>query len=502
MKRVWGSRRWVALAALSAIGTGCGLPGPDDVSGPPRTFPGVTVTVAAVGDPEALAAVRAWKTTWERETGATVAFAPEPVEPGDLRGADVVVFPGDRMGALADAQALAILPDKAIRPPAPLGTGEMPPDPLAFADVIPAFRESVSKYGEDRMALPLGGSGLVLVSRRDAFESEANKKAAAEAGLALAPPETWEELDALVAFFAGRGRAGIVAPFGEDPEGVGDALLLARAAASGLHPDHYALLFNPDTLEPRIASPPFVEALGAIAGWKGFAPSKAVAFDAEAARASFRAGEAAFLIDRAEMASRWTDPKTPLSVGVAALPGSRRVYEPDRRAWQDLSEPNRAAYLPRGGGLLVGISASCPEKRRSAAMDFVRALAGPETARLFLIEPSYPVLPVRQKSLASGLPDPRSALGVDPRAWGIAVARTITAPRVVPGLRIPGSASYFAALAKARVAAFAGSPPESALQDTANAWWELSKSLGESRQLWHYRRSLNTLVTDPEPPSR
>ena len=30
----------------------------------------------------------------------------------------------------------------------------------------------VSRYGEDRMALPCGGSALVLAYRRDAFENE------------------------------------------------------------------------------------------------------------------------------------------------------------------------------------------------------------------------------------------------------------------------------------------------------------------------------------------
>lgn len=501
MRRSSVPQRWAAVAAVALASLGCET-GRDVATGPSRSFPGTTLTVAAVGDPAALAAVRAWKTTWERDTGATVAFAPGPVDPADLKGADVVVFPGDRLGDLVDAKSLAVLPDGAIRPPPPLGQEAAPPDPLGFSDVIPAFREQVSEYGDDRMALPLGGSGLVLVYRRDAFESEANKLAAKEEGIALAPPKTWEDLDALVAFFHGRTGRGLAVALGDDPEGVGDAILIARAAASGLHPDHYALLFHPDTLEPRIASPPFVEALGAIAKWKDFAPPRGETFDAEAARAAFRAGEAVFLIDRAERASRWTDPKKPASVLAAPLPGSKRVYEPDRRAWQDLPAPNRAAYLPRGGGLLVAITPAGFGAKKEAALDFVRSLAGPDTARLLLTEPSYPVLPVRNAQLGSGLPDPRSALGVDARGWGEAVARTVTAPRVIPGLRIPRADAYLAALTKARLAAMAGTPPESALRDAAGAWAALSRSLGVPRQLWHYRRSLNTLITDPEPPPR
>ncbi len=80
------------------------------------------------------------------------------------------------------------------------------------------------------------------------------------------------------------------------------------------------------------------------------------------------------------------------------------------------------------------------------------------------------------------------------------MARTVTAPRIVPGLRIPGTRDYLAALTQARLAALAGTPAESALADAAKVWSEISKKHGTARQLWHYRRSLNRLVTDANPP--
>ena len=136
------------------------------------------------------------------------------------------------------------------------------PDALQFADVLPAFREQVSKYGSDRVALPYGGSALVLVYHPAAFEREPNREAAKKAGIKLEPPTTWEELDALAKFFQGRdwdgdGEAdyGIALALGSDPEGVGDATFLARAASLGQHRDHYSLLFDADTMEPRIDVP-------------------------------------------------------------------------------------------------------------------------------------------------------------------------------------------------------------------------------------------------------
>ncbi len=489
--------RSLVTATLAFSALGC-QDDPNRGATEARSFPGVTLTVASAGDPASLAAVRAWKTTWERETGATVNFAADASDPA---AADVVVFPGDLMGALVDARVLTRFTEKEVRPPVPLGKEAPLPDPLAFADVLPAFREQVSQYGDERLAMPLGGSGLVLIYRRDLVEDEATKLAANEKGITLGGPKTWDELDALIAFLHERTGKGIAAPLGADPEGVGDALLIARATSSALHPDHYAVLFDPDTLDPRIASPPFIEALTGIAKWKAFVPPKGETFDAEAARAAFRAGDAAFLIDRAERASRWTDPKKPLSVIVSALPSSVRVYEPNRKAWQDLPAPNKVGYLPRGGGLLVGITLKGSEANRKAALDFVRTLAGPETARQLLIEPSYPVLPVRTTQLGLGLPDPRSTLGVDSQSWSKSVAQTLTSPRISTGLRIPGTDLYMEALTKARQAAIAGVPVESALAEAATEWGAISIRLGLGRQLWHYRRSLNTLITEPEPPS-
>ena len=496
-----------AVPVLLVFACGCGS-GSEPAKTTDRSFPGVKITVAAVADPSALAAVKAWRSSWERETGASVTFLSEAVDPTDLKGADVILFPADRIGDLVDHRALGVLLDSAVRPPIPLGSKAPPPDALTYSDIAPAFREQVAKYGDERIGLPLGGTGLVLVYRRDAFESEANRVAAKAQGIVLEPPKTWEALDALIRFFHkrdwdgdGAPEAGIVAALGPDREGVGDAIVLARAASLGQHPDYYGLLFDNDTLEPRIASPPFVEALAAVSAWKGFAPAKVETFDAEAARASFRAGDGAFLIDLAERASSWTDPKHPSAVGVAPLPASPKVFDPGRKAWGEAPGLNRVMYLPRGGGWVAGVSDSLSGSRRQAAIDFVRSLAGPETSRLIVADPALPMLPVRNAQLGGGLPNPRAAMGVDSGAWGIAVARTVTAPRIVPGLRIPGTDRYLAAFSKARVAAVGGMPAGIALTDAANEWAAISKSLGVDRQLWHYRKSLNKIITTRDPPS-
>ena len=113
------------------------------------------------------------------------------------------------------------------------------------------------------------------------------------------------------------------------------------------------------------------------------------------------------------------------------------------------------------------------------------------------------MLPVRGSQVGQGLPDPRSAPGVEARAWSDAVSQTLLAPRVVPGLRIPQADGYLADLAKGPGrGGRRRARPRRRSKGVADAWAARTKALGVERQLWHYRRSLNSLVTAPEPPPR
>jgi multiple sugar transport system substrate-binding protein len=112
------------------------------------------------------------------------------------------------------------------------------------------------------------------------------------------------------------------------------------------------------------------------------------------------------------------------------------------------------------------------------------------------------MLPVRSALLSQGPPDPRAALGVDARQWSDAVNQALIGRRVVPGLRIPQADGYLADLSRKRIAVMGGEPAEPALKEVAAAWAARTKQLGTARQTWHYRRSLNSLATLPEPPQR
>jgi len=512
----WRKCLFGLLAGLGAAMLGCWNE-PKLPEGPTPSYRGISLKVGALDEPGLLVGVTARSGEWKASRGGEISLVERPVSLESAGEVDVLVFPGDRLGDLIDADRLATIPNAAVMPPAPAESpgGGPPPsaadasrpadDPFEFMDIATPYRDQVTRYGNERMALPYGGSALVLVYRRDALEREANRTAAAEKGLRLEPPKTWPQLDALARFFQGRdwdgdGRPdfGISLVLGSDHEGLGEATFLARAASLGQHPDQYSFLFDSERLTPRIAMEPFVEALGALIALKAAGPPGMERFDADAAREAFCKGKVALLIDRAERASTWSHGKP---IGVAPLPGSERVFDPSSKTWTTPPQRNAPSYLPRGGGWLIGVRNGLSGTRLDAAIDFAKHLSSPENSNRIRAERAFPMLPFRTAQMSQGLPDPTSAPDVDSRLWAEAVGRTF-AERPVVGLRIPSSDGYLADLTKGRTAALDGQDPKSTLADVARAWAERTKALGPRRQLWHYRRSLNLRATTPRPPER
>jgi len=493
------TRRILGIGLLALAATGCG-----DRSKPAavstRPFQGMALRVGIVGDSAISPTISAQRGEWEERTGAKAEILTQAIDPASesLEAADILVFPGDRAGDLIDADALAAIPDSAVKPPVVPSEDDapaaVPDDPFDFPDVLALYRDKACRYGDQRIAFPLGGSALVLVYRRDVFENED-----------LAAPKTWEELDTLAKSLHGHDLDGDGTPDGgialvtaEDDERLGVSTFLARSAALGQHPDQFSFIFDDDTMEPEIDAPPFVETLTQLRALGKFGPK---GLSAEEARQAFRDGKVAMLIDRAEKYGSWNDRKKPVPTGVAALPGSERVFDPDRGTFEAATPLNRPSYLPRGGGWFAGIGKKSDAQSREAAIDFLRHLTSRENSARLLGDRDFPMLPTRTSQLGSGVLDPRSAPGVNPVEWAKAVAESLSASRVVPGLRIPQADAYLDDLAFDH-GDFAASSPESALKAVAESWNSRTARLGLKRQLWHYRRALNRTTPTDTPPAR
>lgn len=506
------------IMCLGATMAGCWQDNPPPAK-PTPSYQGITLTVGVIDEPALLDGVNSQRGEWVASRGGQVDVRPKPLTPESAGEVDLLLFPGSRLGDLIDAGRLQAIPNETVMPPPPPDAGTLRPEPAPgdstsiptpdaegiydYMGISSAYRDHVTRYGNERMALPYGASVLVLAYRRDAFLREANRSAAAVKGIKLEPPKTWEEFDALARFFEGtdwdgdgRPGHGIALVLGDDPEGLGNATFLARAASLGQHPDQFSFEFDSGKMEPRIGSEPFVEALAGLIALKSAGPAGMEHFDATAARQAFHDGKVAMLIDRAERAAAWSNGKP---VSVAPLPGSTRVFDPGSKAWTKPEQRNAPSYLPRGGGWLIGIRDGLSGTQKDAAIDLAKYLSDPENSNRIRAERAFPMVPFRTAIVSQGLADPTSAPDVDTRLWAEAVGKTL-AERPVVGLRIPAAEEYHRDLAAGRKAALAGKDPRAALADVVRAWSERSKTLGLKRQRWHYQRSLN-LRTSSEPPA-
>ena len=217
MRRLWEGRScWLALVVGTLV-AGCQNKSAVPKS-PSPSFAGISIKVGAIDDAAILAGVAQQLGEWEASRHGDIQIRDEPVTPESLGDVDVVIFSAQRLGDLVNAGVLAQFPTRPFclpgRPKTRRGdrtrrSAEQAKDALEdtfqYMEIAPAFREHVSRYGPERVALPCGGSALVLVYRRDAFESASNREAARQAGLSLEqPPTTWSQLDALARFFQGR----------------------------------------------------------------------------------------------------------------------------------------------------------------------------------------------------------------------------------------------------------------------------------------------------------
>ncbi len=475
---------------------------------PTKPYVGVTIRVGAVGDPKLLSLPKSQIGDWSATRGGEVVIDDSLMDAASVSGVDVVLFPGDRFADLAASGMLAQIPDEIVlQKSKPWKAGQVESkseaDPLQFDDVPVNYRQSVLKFGGKRMALPVGGSGLVLVYRKDLFEKAAKTDLAKETKVRVGPPKTWEEFDALVQFLGGRDwdgdgtvEAAIALPTLKDQEGVALGIFLARSAAVGQHRDQYTFLFNPETLAPWIGAPPFVETLEKLKQVGSLGSEGSAALDLEQARTAFRSGKVLMLVDLAERYAQWTDAKKPRPIGVAPLPGSKRIYNIERKGWEVGEEPGAAVRLAKGGGWLVGVASSSTGAKREAALDFARYLIEPDTASRIVADPSFPTLPVRQDVAAQGLPDSRSAPGVDGRLWSKAVLSMLNADVVTLDPRIRDSEGYLAELDQARENVMKGAEAQAELARVETLWNERTKRLGAKEQLRSYRLGLNDVVVE------
>lgn len=466
---------------------GCDSPKKQAESAAP--FAGRTVVVRGESELGLNAAWGVAAQDWEAATGAKVRFEEWPAD-----GKSAAKSPSPREVVVT---TLARLPERT----AELGEGGWSIIPesqrgetqLHWMDVLPGLRETTCVRRREPTLVPISLPVMVLGYREDLL-----RKAGLEA------PATWEEYASL-AKKVGDWAPGLVVaePWRED---VRASWFLARSLAYARHPGQLAVFFDLDTLAPRISAPPFAQALTEAREVYRAIPMADRDMSPADCRRALIEGRAALAI--CAVNGEWNNQSTKspgeaapveavagLSVGFAPLPGSRRTYDPGRKAWVtgDIDAVNRPTLVDWGGtgfgGAIAGVVAGGDVVANDAAFHFLASV---------VVATGGKTLPksfrgtVRQSQLDS----PEDFASSDWPSYSVpqvvaAGAASLGRDNIVCELPVAGREMFRAALTRALEKALTSDADSAGLlEEAAREWEKIVAEIGTAKVRSTYRESL------------
>lgn len=374
--------------------------------------------------------------------------------------------------------------------------------------VLPGIR-NLMQYDGKTYAIAYDGDGQAFYYRRDLFtDPEISAEFEAEYGYAIPdPPETWDQVIDLAAFFNGR-------PYGPDGAPIsGITMHLAVGQQAMFHfmsfsapfvigPDNPQLYwFDPETMDPLVTSPGHVDAINTLVELAKHGPEAMMAWGLTESWDYFLGGNAA-------MTYTWGDlgalaQETPERGGksmvkgvtkTAQIPGTMRYYNIATGEYVDTETPNivgnttggswapvisKFAKSPEAAYYLMALMATEPKSKAYAA----RGFDGVDPGRTFHFPPPNGTGDIADYVKAGW--DEQDAID-----YTDAYYKLFSNPLQFPYLRIPGTFEYWLALDTHLSEAMTGqSSPEEALQATASDFDEITDRFGRDLQLESYKRS-------------
>ena len=361
--------------------SGCPGEGPRRMR--PVSRPSVALRVLVVNDAPLAEAIERLRGEWAERSGGSLSAS--SVAWTDLLAAkepeaDVVIFPSRYLGELCERKWLR-----------PVRGNVLDSNEYNVSDILPLVRQRLVVYDNEVMAVPLGiHLPMKGSARRDAFR------------------------------------------------------FLAIAAPYAVHRDQVGVLFDPETMKPRIAEPPFVRALEELQ-------------------------------------------RPPADIDKTAVYGSRDVYNASAGRWERRDQARRIPLL----GIVDRLAAATTSSRNAAsAFKLLEWLASPEVSTQ-LAAAGDGTLPVR-RSLASSRRWYDERLTADERGdFAKVLQESLSSDECLLVPRIPGIDQYLAALDEAIENVLRdNSEPEVALQNAAATWEQITDRLGRDAQRAAYVKHL------------
>jgi multiple sugar transport system substrate-binding protein len=461
-------------------------------------YEGVVVRVACP-DQATATLVRKHASAWSGRAGGQVEVVRYDAENGPDKGppADAwVLAPAAMPRGVAAGQLLPL--------PAEFTASN---GPLEWSKLLPEYRDKLLLWDRIPYALPLLGESPLCFYRPDWFQVESNQAAfQKEFGRKLAPPVTWEEFAEIAQFFNGRKDDGpggpSLPPLPErdddlDREFFAVAVPAARPALREDDPkptpevEAFSFHYDLQTLQPRVATPGFVHALGLLRRLQDYRPAGTAAEPAQA----FAKGQAVLCLADASWIERFQKGPGAGKFGICRLPGSGTVFPYNGGQPQTVAGGNFVPYLGAGGAVaVVPRSAEHPE----AAFALLAELAGPTVSRSIVIEPRSGGGAFRRDHLEKVEGWYSFQLG---QGQTLSLVETLRQTLLHAGiknpvlrLRIPDERPHQRALlAEVRRALLEGADPAQALDAAAKRWQELDQARDAKQRKADYWRSLSLL---------
>jgi multiple sugar transport system substrate-binding protein len=394
--------------------------------------------------------------------------------------ADVILFPHEALGTLVERRQIVPVADEVWN-----GTR------WNRRDLLELPRQRESTWGQTVYALPLGSRQLMLWYRRDLFDK-----------LSLSVPRTWSDYQTLAQQLGNREflrqKAADLAPAPEQPwagsleplgDGFSGSLLTVRAAAYLRHRSQYSTFLDFSSLEPLLATPPFIRALEELETVAKLTPEELRSLSPDEVRKAFLAG-------RAAMAITWAgaDEHAPVvdgnAIGVALVPGATQMYNLRQGKWEErVSEESVTVPVVGLAGRLGSTTREC--RRSQAAWNFLLLLSCSEWSSSVLSQSSATGI-VRRAQLQDAQAWLGSSLAGDGRRDYLqAVEETSRQSNWLTIMRIPGQRDYRSALSAVVDDTIAGrTSPTAALQQASEAWRKITADRDPQQLKAAYRRDL------------
>ncbi|MCL2349426.1 MAG: extracellular solute-binding protein [Planctomycetaceae bacterium] len=311
--------------------------------------PGSKFVVLVIGAPEIAKKVRQLAGTWEELTQASF-------DVQEMSTNDVVV---SAQKPTADAVLCSIQLEAQLAAtgyPALISQEMQLATPALWDDILELYRNRMTKFGTETMFIPFGSQFFVCYYRADLLVR-----------LKLSPPKSWDDYAKLKSRLQeyGNTNSSVTWSGAMEPTAPGWAArtFLTRAAAYVTHRDFYSTLFDAKTMTPLIDTEPFVRALTEM---RDTNPAGTPPRTADDVRAAFWRGETGLAITfptaaRSQGASDEKSADPDFKAGIAAIPGSSKGFNPEKKIWDDRRRDESMQIPTLISGHVGMISAETPD---------------------------------------------------------------------------------------------------------------------------------------------